>query len=98
MKIKQIISLLIIISLMIFFNYQLYKDYQIVNFLNSFSRSTQCEIIWSSGVEIIIKETECENIRKEGVSFFIDDNGRKTYKGQEMVDLMEVKLCEYSPT
>lgn len=95
MERKQLKSLVIISIIMIFFSYQLYKsykDHQIVNLLNSFSRSTQCEITLSNGSEVIIEGVEWKNITKDGVGFFINDKGSKIYKDQEMIDLMEVKL------
>lgn len=95
MKRIQMKSLVIISMIVIFFSYQLYQiyeDHQIVSLINSFSRSTQCEITLSSGVEIVIEGTEWKNIAKDGVGFFINGNGRKTYKEQELVNLMEIKL------
>lgn len=82
----------IIVLVFVYQIYQLYNDHRIENLLNSFSRSTQCDIILASGNEIFIDGAEWKNINKEGVGFFIIDNGSEIYKAQEIIDLMTVKL------
>lgn len=94
MKTKQVIGIVIIIITTFIIRYEVDKDRQIINLLNGFSKSTKCEVTLPAGDKIIIEGAEWKNIIKNGVSFSYDDNGRKTYKGLEMVNLMEVKIYE----
>ena len=94
MKAKQVIGIVIIIITTFIIRYEMDKDRQIINLLNAFSKSTKCEVTLSKGDKIIVEGTEWKNIIKKGVGFSFDDNGRKTYKDIEMVNLMEVKIYE----